>query len=108
MLADAISREKAEQYEQFLDVKKQALLLSTVDLQINSDELGMVRLRQGFLASQPFISSVLKLLMRRDEWYGSSCGDACIRFFRSSSGPWDIFSMFNFHVAASRGAASGV
>ena len=90
------AREKAEQFDQFMDIKKQALLLSTVDFQINSDELGMVRLRQGFLASQPFISSVLKWLMRREEWYGSACDDACIRFFRSSSGPWDIFSMFNF------------
>jgi hypothetical protein len=96
MQADAILRAKAEQFEQFLDIKKQALLLSSRDFLINSDELGMVRLRQGFLASQPFISAVLERLMRRDDWYGTSFSAACIRFFRSSSGPWDIFSMFNF------------
>ena len=94
--AAADCRAKQEVYEKFQLIKNQAMLLSRTAFNISSEEMGMVRLRRGFLACQPYISSVLKWLMRRGEWYGSACDDACIRFFRSSSGPWDIFSMFNF------------
>jgi hypothetical protein len=78
------------------DLKREALHRSNLPIQLTSDEFGMVRLRQGFLISQPFISDVVKWLMSLKEWYGSCCDDACIRFFRSSSGPWDIFTLFNF------------
>ena len=87
---------KQEAYERTQEIKKQAMLLSQTAFEMSSEEMGMVRLRRGFLACQPYISAVLKLLMSRSDWYGSASGDACIRFFRSRNGPWDVFSMFNF------------
>jgi hypothetical protein len=94
--AAADCRAKQVAYDRMQEIKKQAILLSQTAFEMSSEEMGMVRLRRGFLACQPYISAVLKLLMGREDWYGSACGDACIRFFGSRNGPWDVFSMFNF------------
>jgi hypothetical protein len=83
-------------YCQYQALKEAAIACSRNPFQLTLDELGMVKLRQGFLTSQPLISSIVKQLMGHENWYGNKCDDACIRFFKSKDPPWDIFSVFNF------------
>jgi hypothetical protein len=94
--AGSISREQAEQYQLAQSMKKRALLLSTSPFELTSDELGMVRLRQGFLASQPLISQIVRRLMMLPGWFPGKEDDACIKFFGFKEGPWDIFYVFEF------------
>jgi hypothetical protein len=70
--AAADCRAKEQEYARVQDIKQRALLLSKTAFTMSSEEMGMVRLRRGFLASQPLISAVLKRLMGRSDWYGSA------------------------------------
>jgi hypothetical protein len=64
-------------------------------LRVSYHQLGMMRLRQGFLIAQPLISDVIKRLFV--EWNpdpdNNKCKDACARVFGTSEGPWDIFTI---------------
>lgn len=84
----------AEQYQDMTLLQERALLRSTSPFELTSDELGMVKLRQGFLASQPPISQIVKRLMTM--WFPGVEDNACIKFFGRKDGPWDIFYIFDF------------
>ena len=64
-------------------------------VRVSYDGLGMLRLRQGFFMSQPFISDVIQRLFL--EWYpdpeSEKRRDACASAFGSTEGPWDIFTI---------------
>jgi hypothetical protein len=93
--AKATLQEKAIEFKQFQDIKEQALSLCASPFKLTSDELGMVRLRQGFLASQPLISHIVRHLMM-PVWFPGKMEDTCIKYLRSKEGPWDIFYVFEF------------
>ena len=76
--------------------KARAKVLASRRIGITVDQLGMVRLRQAFLIAQPLVSEILKLLM--EQWQPDAAARTveCSKVFKSSDGPWDVFSVFSF------------
>ena len=77
--------------------KAEVKRMAAQPVRVSHDQLGMMRLRQGFLIAQPLVSDAVKRLFA--EWYpdpeNTKCKDACARVFGSSEGPWDIFTIVN-------------
>jgi hypothetical protein len=77
--------------------KKEVEQIAAKPARISFDQLGMMRLRQCFLIVQPLISDVVKRLFAK--WFSDPSRDpesykgACARAFKSSEGPWDVFTI---------------
>jgi hypothetical protein len=93
----SIKRE-ADRLRAFPEITRQKMAVkrsSGQGVRVSYDDLGMLRLRDGFLLSQPFISDVIQRLFL--EWYPDpdieKRRDACASVFGSTEGPWDIFTI---------------
>ena len=96
--AAKLDAERAGKHRRILDAiaahKDRATALAAARVRVTLNQLGMVRLRQGFLAAQPLVSEVVQRLM--EQWYPDSSAERCEKELRSKSGPWDVFSVFTF------------
>jgi hypothetical protein len=74
--------------------KHRAKTLASARVRITLNQLGMVQLRQGFMASQQLISDIVKLLIKH--WHPGDFEERCEKEFHCKDGPWDVFAVFAF------------
>lgn len=90
----SIARKNVEAME---TLKTKSLARALGCFHLDSEELCMVYLRQGFLMSQQLISHIIQpesVLMTK--LFPGYAYEKCISLFGSKNGPWDIFSIFTF------------
>lgn len=93
----ALNQENERHHRNNQDLISKAIEEKDSVVTVDTNELGTVVMRTGFLLAQPVISSIVQQIMRIPNLGGLSERDKnCLHLFGSKDGPWDIFYMFDF------------